>query len=51
MDLKAKLVEKESKKGNKYLCIEIKISDTYTKTVFLEQAELELIKLYYNSNK
>lgn len=51
MDLKAKLVEKESKKGNKYLCLEIKLSDTYTKIVFLESAEVELIKLTYNSNK
>lgn len=51
MDLKAKLVEKESKKGNNYVCIEIQISNTYTKTVFLEPAELELIKLTYNSSK
>ncbi len=45
MPIKAEIVEKVSNKGNKYICIEITITDTYKKIVFLEQAELELIKL------
>ena len=46
MDLKAKLVEKVSTKtGKNYLVIEINITDTYVKQVFLDNAELELLKL------
>lgn len=48
MNVKCQLVEKVSKKGNKYLCLEISLSDTYTKTVFLDNAEIELIKLLAN---
>lgn len=40
-----KLVEKISKDGLKYYVFEIKITDTYSKTVFLEKADLEIIKL------
>jgi len=45
MNVKAVLVEKTSKKGNIYTCIEIYLTDTIKKTVFLEDAELELLKL------
>lgn len=46
MVLDAKLVEKVSTKtGKNYLVIEIKITDTYVKQVFLDNAELELLKL------
>lgn len=47
-NLKCELVEKVSKKGNKYLCVEIHLTDTYKKVIFLEQAENELLKLSYN---
>lgn len=46
--IKCNLVEKVSKKGNNYLCLEIYLTDTYKKIVFLEQAEVELLKLSNN---
>lgn len=47
MEVKATLEERTSKKGNKYFCIVLKITDTLEKVVFLDNAELELCKLYY----
>lgn len=50
--MKAELVEKTSKTGNKYIAVELHLTPTYTKTIFLDQAELELIKLVAeNANK
>ncbi len=49
MNLKSTLVEKVSKKGMPYVCIEISLTDNIKKYVFLTQAEIELIKLTYNS--
>lgn len=52
MNLTARLVEKTSKKGNNYYCIEVEITQDYKKVVFLDQAELELIKVNSkNANK
>lgn len=48
MNVKCQLVEKVSQKGNKYLCLEISLTDNYKKTVFLDNAEIELIKLLAN---
>lgn len=48
MNVKAILVERTSKKGNTYTCIEVYITPTIKKMVFLNQAELELLRL---SNK
>ena len=45
MEFKAKLLEKTSKNGNVYYVLEIKLTDTYSKTVFLDKADLEIIKL------
>lgn len=46
MDLKATLVEGIGKKSGKpYLAVEIELTDTFKKMVFLEPAELELLKL------
>ena len=45
MDVKATLVEKTSKSGNLYKCLEIELTPTYKKTVFLDKAELELLAL------
>lgn len=47
-NLKCDLVEKVSKKGNNYLCIEVYLTDTYKKIIFPEQAEVELLKLSNN---
>ena len=48
MKLNALLVEKISKKGTPYLCVEVSITDKIKKLVFLSQSEIELINLYYN---
>ena len=47
MDLKCSLTTKLKKDGTPYEVIVIKLTDTYEKLVFLEQAEKELIKLAY----
>nr|DAG02171.1 MAG TPA: hypothetical protein [Inoviridae sp. ctDDr4] len=50
MDVKARLVEKVSKKGNSYVCIEVYVTDNIKKLVFLTDAELELLRLTYKKN-
>ena len=49
MPIKAELVERTSHKGNKYICIEISITDKIKKYVFLDNAEIELIRLNANN--
>lgn len=49
LPLKAELVQRESKNGNLYTCIEVKLTDSYVKRVFVESSEIELIKLYYGN--
>lgn len=51
MKLNAVLVEKVSKNGNPYVCVEIYLTDKVKKTVFLEEAEVELIKLYLSKTE
>ncbi len=51
MKLNAIVCEKVSKKGNPYICIEVYLTDKIKKMVFLNEAELELIKIYANQNK
>lgn len=51
MNLVATLELKKSAKGNEYYCIVIKIGDNYEKIVFLDKAEIELIKIMQNTNK
>lgn len=48
MNVKAVLVERTSKKGNKYTCVEVYITNNIKKIIFLNDAELELLRL---SNK
>ena len=51
-ELKATLVKKTSKKGNDYECVMLELTPTYKKVVFLDDAELELLKFCDNkSNK
>lgn len=50
MQVKCQIVEKVSQKGNKYVCLEISLTDTYKKVVFLDNAELELLKLATSKN-
>lgn len=44
-DFKATLETRKSKKGNDYQALVIKLTDNYEKLVFLEPAEIELLKL------
>lgn len=44
MEVKATLEERVSQKGNPYKCLVVKLTDTYEKIVFLEPAEIELLK-------
>lgn len=46
--VKCNLVEKVSKSGNNYICLEIFLTETYKKIVFLDKAEIELLKLSNN---
>lgn len=48
-EFKAILETRTSKKGNTYEVLVIKLTDNLDKLVFLEQAELELLKM--NSSK
>lgn len=50
MKLNAVLAERISKKGNPYVCVEVSITDKIKKIVLLDQAEIELLRLYYNNN-
>lgn len=42
--VEATLLERESKSGKLYQCVILKLTPTYEKTVFLDKAELELLK-------
>ncbi len=48
IEVSATLETRVSKKtGNTYQCLVIKLTDTYEKVVFLDNAEVELIKMNY----
>lgn len=48
IEVRATLETRVSKKSGKtYQCIVIKLTDTYEKIVFLDNAEVELIKMSY----
>ena len=49
-EFKATLETRTSKKGNQYEVLVIKLTDKLAKLVFLEQAELELLRLSSNNN-
>lgn len=51
MDVKATLVTKTSKTGNAYDCIELELTPTYKKVVFLDNAEKELLALNNKKNE
>ncbi len=50
MQVKAELVQRMSKKGLPYVAIEVSITDSIKKLVFLTQAEHELLKLSLSSS-
>lgn len=46
------IVEKTSSKtGNKYVCLEVYLTDTYKTNFFLKDAEVEILKLYIDKQK
>lgn len=48
IEVRATLETRVSKKtGKTYQCIVIKLTDTYERVVFLDNAEVELIKMNY----
>lgn len=48
IEVRATLETRISKKSGKtYQCIVINLTDTYQKVIFLDNAELELIKMSY----
>ena len=49
-ELKATLVKKTSKKGNDYECVMLELTPTYQRVVFLDDAELELLKFCDNKS-
>lgn len=49
-EFKATLETRISKKGNQYEVLVIKLTNKLEKLVFLEQAELELLKLSSNNS-
>lgn len=49
-DIKATLETRTSKKGNEYQVLIVKLTDTYEKPVFLDKAEIELLKASNKSN-
>lgn len=44
MKLNCEFVIKQSKSGKEYCCLEVVITPTYTKQIFLEQADVELLR-------
>ena len=49
-EIKATLVKKTSKKGNDYECVMLELTPSYKKVVFLDDAELELLKFCDNKS-
>ena len=50
MEVKATLETRVSKKGNQYQVLVIRLTNNYEKLVFLDKAEIELLKLSDNDN-
>lgn len=49
--MKCELVEKTSKAGKKYIVLQVHLTPSYSKDVFLDNAEIELITLYGNQQQ
>lgn len=50
MDVKATLETRQSKSGNDYQVVVIKLTPNYEKLVFLDKSEIELLKLTSKDN-
>ena len=52
ISLNSTLKEKVSNKSGKtYYVVELQLTPTYTKQIFLETSEVELVKIFHNMNK
>lgn len=51
MDIKATLETKISKSGNPYDVVMLQLTDSYERPVYLEKAEIELLKQYRTTKK
>lgn len=47
MNIPATLVEKTAKSGNNYFCVELHLTPSCVKRIFLETAEIELLRLVH----
>lgn len=45
------LHEKTSKNGNTYIALDINLTPNYVKTIFLDPADLEVVKLYLENQQ
>lgn len=45
------LHEKTSKNGNTYIALDINLTPSYIKTIFLDPADLEVVKLYLENQQ
>lgn len=50
MEIKCTLEEKTSKKGNAYTVLVVHLTDSCKKYVFLENSEIELLKMKQNDD-
>lgn len=49
--IKATIETRVSQKGNEYTVLVLKLTPTYTKSVFLDKAEIELLNNSNNSSR
>lgn len=49
--LEYRLEERVSKSGNNYTVLIVKLTPTFEKVIFLDSAEIELLKVFANNNK
>ena len=45
------LHEKTSKNGNTYIALDINLTPSYVKTIFLDPADIEVVKLYLENQQ
>ena len=45
------LHEKTSKNGNTYIALDINLTPNYVKTIFLDPADIEVVKLYLENQQ
>ena len=52
INFKGRIVEEISKKtNNPYKCLKLELTPTYTKKIFLDEAEIQLLNACYSKEK